>query len=64
MKQDAIKQAEQEKMQVNVTNALAEKEIEYLKHTVISLEIKQLAESCVKVCSRRLMNRKKRGKDT
>lgn len=61
LKQKAAKKVEEERLQENITNALAEKEIDYLKRTVINLEIKQLAESCVRVCSRKLLNRKKRG---
>lgn len=57
----AAKKSEEERQQENITNALAEREIEYLKATVINLEAKQLAESCVRVYSRRQMNRKKRG---
>lgn len=58
----ALKKAEAEKKQEKVSNALAAKEVEYLKRTVINLETKQLAESCVKVCSRRLVNKKRKGK--
>ena len=53
LKEKAIKKVEQEKKRDSITNALAAKELEYLKQTVISLELKQLAESCVRVHSKR-----------
>jgi hypothetical protein len=62
LKQKAVKKAEAERNQESITNVLAAKEIEYLKRTVINLEVKQLAESCVRVCSRRLINKKRKGK--
>lgn len=45
MKAESLKKLGQEKQQEHITKALAEKEIEYLKATVVNLEVKQLAES-------------------
>lgn len=53
LKSKATKDIEVEHRQNSITSALAAKELEYLKHTVISLELQQLAESCVKVHSKR-----------
>lgn len=48
-----LKESEKEKKKNNITMALASRELEYLKQTVINLELKQLAESCVRVHSKR-----------
>ena len=45
LKTDVTKKAEKENRDRQITEKLAEKELEYLKLTVVKLEVKQIAES-------------------
>ena len=58
LKTDVTKKAEKENRDRQITEKLAEKELEYLKLTVVKLEVKQIAESWVQVYSRKPCDRK------